>query len=160
MPVEVSGPSGVPFRFDRAELSGAVADLGVLVPIAVALIVSNGLAATAVLLPPALLYVVSAFRYRLPIPVQPLKAFGAIAIAAGLGVDEIAAGAIVIGVVFVILSLTGWLDRVAGIFPRAVIRGLTIHASIRRSAAPAKQAGRDRQDRAGWRRTGRSPGLR
>jgi hypothetical protein len=44
-------------RFDRAELAGAVADLGVLVPIAVALIVTNGLSATAVLLPAALLYV-------------------------------------------------------------------------------------------------------
>ena len=54
-----------------------MADLGVMVPIAVALIVSNGLAPTAVLLPPALLYLVSAFRYRLPVPVQPLKAFGA-----------------------------------------------------------------------------------
>jgi len=30
-------------QFDRAELAGAVADLGVLVPIAVALIVKNGL---------------------------------------------------------------------------------------------------------------------
>lgn len=37
-------------RFDRRELAGAVADLGVFVPIAVTLIVANGLSATAVLL--------------------------------------------------------------------------------------------------------------
>ena len=55
-----------------------------LVPIAVALIVSNGLSATAVLLPAGLLYIAAAFTYGLPIPVQPLKAFGAIAIAKGL----------------------------------------------------------------------------
>jgi hypothetical protein len=42
-------------------LAGAVADVGVLVPIAVALIVSNGLSATAVLLPAGLLYVSAAF---------------------------------------------------------------------------------------------------
>ena len=64
-------------RLDRAELAGAVADLGVLVPIAVALIVTNGLSATAVLLPAGLLYVAAGLYYRLPVPVQPLKAFGA-----------------------------------------------------------------------------------
>ena len=77
-------------RFDRRELAGAVADVGVLVPIAVALIVKNGLSATAVLLPAGLLYLVVAAVYRLPVPVQPLKAFGAIAIAKGLGPNEIA----------------------------------------------------------------------
>ena len=118
------------FCFDRQEWSGAVADLGVLVPITVALIVSNGLAPTAVLLPPALLYVVSAFRYRLPVPVQPLKAFGAIAIALGLGVDEIAAGAILMGAIFLVLGLTGLLDRVADVFPRSVIRGVQIAVGL------------------------------
>jgi hypothetical protein len=118
------------FSFDRHEWSGAVADLGVLVPITVALIVSNGLAPTAVLLPPALLYLVSAFRYRLPVPVQPLKAFGAIAIALGLGVDEIAAGALLMGVIFVFLGMTGLLDRVALIFPRSVIRGVQIAVGL------------------------------
>ncbi len=118
------------FSFDRHEWSGAVADLGVLVPITVALIVSNGLTPTAVLLPPALLYLVSAFRYRLPVPVQPLKAFGAIAIALGLGVDEIAAGAVLMGIIFVFLGLTGLLDRVARIFPRSVIRGVQIAVGL------------------------------
>ena len=81
----------------RRELSGAVADLGVLIPIAVALIVKNGLSPTAVLLPAGLLYVTVASVYRLPVPVQPLKALGAIAIAQGLGADEIAAAAILLG---------------------------------------------------------------
>ena len=54
------------------ELSGAVADLGVLVPIAVALIVTNGLSPTAVLLPAGLLYVLVSYVYRLPIAVLPL----------------------------------------------------------------------------------------
>ena len=88
---------GSPFRFDRAELAGAVGDLGVLVPIAVALIVKNGLTPTAVLLPAGLLYVVAGLVYRLPVPVQPLKAFGAIAIAHGFGADDIAAGALLMG---------------------------------------------------------------
>ena len=118
------------FSFDRTELSGAVADVGVLVPIAVALIVQNGLSATAVLLPPALLYIVAAFRYRLPVPVQPLKAFGAIAIALGLGVEEIAAGALLLGGLFLLLGLTGWLDRVGRWVPKAVIRGVQLTVGL------------------------------
>src|ERR1700742_1806342 len=89
-----------PFRFDRAEIAGALGDLGVLVPIAVALIVKNGLTPTAVLLPAGLLYVGAGLIYRLPVPVQPLKAFGAIAIAHGFGSNDIAAGALLMGMLF------------------------------------------------------------
>jgi MFS superfamily sulfate permease-like transporter len=117
-------------RIDRWELAGAVADLGVLVPIAVALIVKNGLSPTAALLPAGLLYVTAALVYRLPVPVQPLKAFGAIAIANGLGVDEIAAGALLMGAVFVTLGATGALDRVARFFPKPLIRGVQLTVGL------------------------------
>ena len=111
---------------DRRELAGAVADVGVLVPIAVALIVKNGLSPTAVLLPAGLLYVAAAGVYRLPIPVQPLKAFGAIAIAQGLGMDEIAAGALLMGAIFVALGVSGAVDVAARVFAKPVIRGVQL----------------------------------
>jgi sulfate permease, SulP family len=117
-------------KFDRRELAGAVADVGVLVPIAVALIVSNGLSATAVLLPAGLLYIAAALTYGLPIPVQPLKAFGAIAIAKGLGSDEIAAGALLMGVVFVLLGRLHLLDVAARAFPKALIRGVQLTVGL------------------------------
>jgi sulfate permease, SulP family len=117
-------------RFDRRELAGALADIGVLVPIAVALIVGNGLSATAVLLPAGLLYLTAGFVYGLPIPVQPLKAFGAIAIAKGLGSDEIAAGALLMGVVFLTLGRLGILDLAARAFPRALIRGVQLTVGL------------------------------
>ena len=117
-------------RFDRRELAGAVADVGVLVPIAVALIVGNGLSPTAVLLPAALLYLVNAFVYGLPLPAQPLKAFGAIAIAEGLGSDEIAAGAILLGAIFLAAGRLGLLDRAARAFPRALVRGVQLTVGL------------------------------
>jgi MFS superfamily sulfate permease-like transporter len=123
-----SGPS--PFRFDRAELAGAVGDLGVLVPIAVALIVKNGLTPTAVLLPAGLLYVVAGLVYRLPVPVQPLKAFGAIAIAHGFGADDIAAGALLMGLLFLVLGASGLLDWVAKVFPQPIIRGIQLSVGL------------------------------
>ena len=117
-------------RFGRRELSGAVADLGVLVPIAVALIVKNGLSPTAVLLPAGLLYLTVAYVYRLPVPVQPLKALGAIAIAKGLGSDEIAAAALVLGAIFLVLGRIGALDLAARAFPRALIRGVQLTVGL------------------------------
>jgi len=125
-----SPPVSVRPRFGQGELAGTIADLGVLVPIAVALIVQNGLSATAVLLPAGLLYVAAGLYYRLPVPVQPLKAFGAIAIAQGLGANEIAAGALLMGGVFVVLGLSGWLDRVAKIFPLPIIRGIQLTVGL------------------------------
>ncbi|MBI4898721.1 MAG: hypothetical protein HY827_10200 [Actinobacteria bacterium] len=117
-------------RFGRHELAGAFADIGVLVPIATALIIKNGLSATAVLLPAALLYLIGAAVYRLPMPVQPLKAFGAIAIAKGLGSDEIAAGAMIMGVVFLVLGRAGLIDAAARLFPRPLIRGVQLTVGL------------------------------
>jgi len=92
---------------DRHEAAGAVADLGVLVPIAAVLIVSNGLSPTAALLPAGLLYLVASVVYALPVPVQPLKAFGAIAIA----------------------FLVHPLARRQEAIPLAITRGLYLHTS-------------------------------
>ena len=116
--------------FDRWELAGAFADIGVLVPIAVALIVQNGLSPTAVLLPAGLLYVGAATLYGLPIPVQPLKAFGAIAIAQGLGVEEIAAGALLMGVIFLTLGATGLVDLATRAFPKPLVRGVQLTVGL------------------------------
>ena len=116
--------------FDRAEFAGALADLGVLVPIAVALIVKNGLSATAVLLPAGLLYLAAGVIYRLPVPVQPLKAFGAVAISQGLGSSEIAAGALLMGAMFIFLGASGLLDRTAKVFPLPIIRGIQLSVGL------------------------------
>ena len=128
----MSASQGEPgcLRLDWGELAGAVADLGVLVPIAVALIVQNRLSATAVLLPAGLLYLAAGLLYRLPVPVQPLKAFGAIAIAQGLGSNEIAAGSLLMGAVFAVLGTTGLLNQVARIFPHPIIRGVQLSVGL------------------------------
>lgn len=112
------------------EASGAVADLGVFVPIAVTLIVVNGVSPTAAVLPAAFGYLLVARVYRLPVAVQPLKAFGAAAIAAGAGVEVIAAGALLMGVVFVALGSGSLLTRLAGWFPKPVIRGVQLAVAL------------------------------
>lgn len=121
--VEVTGA-----RLWWREASGAVADLGVLIPISLALIVVNGLSATAVIVPAGLAYIMVAVVYRVPVAVQPLKAFGAIAIAIGAGPNVIAAGAILMGATFVVLGAFGLLTRLARVIPLGIVRG--VQASV------------------------------
>ena len=119
-----------PSRWTRAfttwcpEAAGAVADLGVFAPLAVALVVGNGMSATAALMPAGLLYLLAARVYRIPVGVQPLKALAAVAIAGGLPPETIGAAAICLGGLFMLLGLSGLLDRLAGFFPQALVRGV------------------------------------
>src|SRR3989304_2363312 len=71
--------------FDLQEWSGSFGDLGLLIPVVAALVIRNGFDGTSVLLVFGAAYILSALYYRLPMPVQPLKAMAAIIIAQGLG---------------------------------------------------------------------------
>ncbi|RJQ47717.1 MAG: hypothetical protein C4534_00665 [Gaiellales bacterium] len=68
-------------RIDRHELAGSFGDIGVMAPLAVALITVNQLNATVVLGAAGLLYIFGGLYFRIPMPVQPLKATAAIALA-------------------------------------------------------------------------------
>ena len=116
------------FRFDRVELAGAFGDLGTLLPIVVAMIFINKLSPSSVFLTFGLFYLVSGYYFRLPIPVQPLKAVGAIAIAYPAVITEsvIGASGIIFGVFLLVFSLTGMIDQLAKLFSQAVVRGIQL----------------------------------
>ena len=115
-------------RFDRVELAGSLGDLGTLLPIVVDMILINKLSPTTVFLAFGLFYMMTGFYFRLPIPVQPLKAVGAIAIAFPNQITEsvIGASGILFGLVLLVLSLSGTLDRVAKLFTQPVVRGIQL----------------------------------
>jgi hypothetical protein len=94
--------------------------------LAIALVTLNHLNATAVLAGAGLFYLVTALAYKLPVPVQPLKAVSAIAIASGLGPTGIAAAGLMIGVIFVVVSLTGLADALSKVVAAPVIRGIQL----------------------------------
>ncbi|MBI1886571.1 MAG: sulfate permease [Chloroflexi bacterium] len=113
-----------PLSFSLGEVSGALADIGVLVPIVAALVVKNGFNPTAVLLVFGLTYVVAGLYYRLPMPVQPLKAMAAIAIARDLPPETLAAAGLIFGAIMLVLAVSGLITPLASLFPRPVIRGI------------------------------------
>jgi SulP family sulfate permease len=110
------------------ELAGSLGDLGTLLPIVVGMILINKLSPTTVFLAFGLFYLLTGFYYRLPIPVQPLKAVGAIAIAYPNQITEsvIGAGGILFGLLLLVLSVTGTVDRLAKLFTQPVVRGIQL----------------------------------
>lgn len=118
--------TGHPFVFSLAEFSGALADLGVMLPLVLGLIALNGMDATAAFFGIGLAYIVTALVYRLPVPVQPLKSVSALALAMGLSPAVIITGAIWNAVAFLGLGLLGidkWVHR---FFPKPVVRGIQL----------------------------------
>lgn len=106
------------------DVSGSVADLGVFVPLAAALVIVNGLDAGAVLLAAGLLLLLAGAVFRVPFPVQPLKALTALAVAQELSPEVIHAAGLQVGLILILLHVTGLADRLSALFTLPVIRSL------------------------------------
>jgi SulP family sulfate permease len=118
------------FRFNLQEFGGALGDLGTLLPLMVALILINGLNTTLVLVGVGLFYIMSGLYYRIPMPVQPLKAVAAIAISLGLSASVIGAAGLLMGAILLLLSLTNLITVVVKLFPRPVVRGIQLSIGL------------------------------
>ena len=114
--------------FKRAmwDISGAFGDIGVLLPLAIALIARNGFNPTVLFLMAGLFYIGSAWYFDITMPVQPLKAMSAIAIASGLSYTVINAGGILLGVILLLISMTGLSVWLGNLFPVSVVRGIQL----------------------------------
>lgn len=122
------------------DAAGAVADLGVLVPLAAALILVNGLDAGAVFVCAGLLVLVSGAVFRVPFPVQPLKALTAVAVARELSPDVIHAAGIELAAFLLLLSIGHVADAVARLFVKPVVRALQLGVGTLLVATAARLA--------------------
>jgi hypothetical protein len=129
-------------RLNRNELAGGLGDAGLMLPIAVALIALNGLAATAVFCGAGLAYVLTGLYFRVPVPVQPLKAFAAAAVALGLDAETIAAGALLMATAMFALAITGLADWAAARFPLVLVRGIQASVALLLAKAAVELAER------------------
>ena len=118
--------SRFPLSFSRHEFAGAFGDLGTDLPLLVGVVIATGMDAPAAFVVFGLLQILSGLAYRLPMPVQPLKAMAAIAIAGKLAPTLLAAGGLIVGVTMLILAHTGALAWLARTVPKAVVRGIQV----------------------------------
>lgn len=114
------------FRFDLREVSGALGDLGTLLPLMLGVLAVTGMAPAAVLAGFGLAYCATAVAYRLPIPVQPMKAVAAVLLVTDVSPAAVAASGVIIGALLLLLGLTGWIDRLGRLVPQSVSSGLQL----------------------------------
>lgn len=108
------------------ECSGACGDLGTFIPHVIGAMTIAGLAPAGVLFGFAAFLIGTGLFYGLPLPVQPMKAISAVILTGGLRPGEVAAAGIMIGVVLLLLGLTGWISRLARAIPQSVSAGLQL----------------------------------
>jgi sulfate permease, SulP family len=138
----MAAPGDRRLRLDRHEIAGGLGDSGLLIPIAIALITINGLNATAVFAGVGLAYIGTAAYFRVPVPVQPLKAFAAAAIALHLQADVLAAGALLMAAAMALLALTGAAGWLAERFPTVLVRGVQASVALLLAKAAVELAQR------------------
>lgn len=118
-------------RFDRMELAGAFGDLGTLIPFVVAYIGVLKMDPFGILLSFGIAMLVCGFVYRTPIPVQPMKAAGAIATTQAAQTITITpamvhGASLVTGLIWLALGLTGTAHRVANLVKRPIVIGIVL----------------------------------
>jgi len=125
-------------RFNRNELSGAFGDIGTDLPLIIGMILASGLDSASVLITYGIMQLFTAFLYGIPMPVQPLKAVAMLVIAQKIGPDIIYGGGLAIGIVMLILTVTGTIDLIAKYIPKVVVRGIQFGLGIQLSLVALK----------------------
>lgn len=113
-------------RFDRNEWSGAFGDMGTDLPLLVGMILAARLDPASVLTVFGLMQILTALLYRMPMPVQPLKAMAALVISQKLPQEVLYGGGLAIGVVMLGLTVSGLIEWVARVVPKPVVRGIQL----------------------------------
>jgi len=132
-------PAKPAIRFDRNELAGAFGDLGTDLPLLIGVIAASGVDSAGVLILFGLMQVFSGLWYRMPMPVQPLKAFAALVIAQKIPGRVIFGGGLAIGISMLVLSVTGLIDALARLVPKPVVRGIQFGLALQLATLALKQ---------------------
>ncbi|QQE09984.1 putative sulfate/molybdate transporter [Planctomycetota bacterium] len=119
------------YRFDLQEFSGSLGDLGTFLPLALALSVFCGMEITVIFLFAGLMNIATGLFFKQPIPVQPMKAIAAVAIAEGFGTGEIASAGLFMGLFVIILSISGSIDWLSKQIPKSLVRGIQLGIGIK-----------------------------
>jgi hypothetical protein len=110
----------------RGDFNGAFGDLGTFLPYVVGAVSVGGLAVTGVLFGFGIFLMAAGLFFGLPMAVQPMKAVAAALLTSSLTPGEIATTGVMLGVLFLILGLTGGIGWLARMMPQSVTAGLQL----------------------------------
>ncbi len=128
-------------RFSLMEFSGGLGDLGTFIPLAVAMSLASGMDIAVILVFAGVANVLAGGIFGLPVPVQPMKAIAAVAIAEQLGAGEIAAAGLLMGALMLTLGVSGAIGKIERVIPIAVVRGIQLGVGIKLALKGAAMIG-------------------
>ncbi|KAK3309073.1 uncharacterized protein B0T15DRAFT_500788 [Chaetomium strumarium] len=124
-------------RAPAAEISGALGDLGTLLPLMIALALQGSIDLPSTLVFSGLFNVVTGVVFGIPLPVQPMKAIAASALSTPLSLRETTASGALVSLAVLLLSATGLLRLLTRLIPVPVIKGIQLGAGLRLVVAGA-----------------------
>lgn len=113
-----------------SEISGSLGDLGTFLPIVIALAVNGTVSLASTLIFSGVYNILTGLFFGIPLPVQPMKAIAAVAIARSFSNGSIAAAGIFVGACILLFSVTGLLRWFANTIPIPVIKGVQVGAGL------------------------------
>jgi SulP family sulfate permease len=118
------------FQFNRMELAGSLGDLGTLLPLAIGMILINGLNPLGLFLCVGLFYIGSGIYFKVTCPVEPMKVIGAYAVATGITASQIQASSLLVFIFLLVIGGTGMISVAGRYIPKPVIRGVQLSTGI------------------------------
>ena len=112
--------------YNRMEWAGAFGDVGTLIPFVVAYITIVKMPPLGLLFMFGIALLASGFYYRTPIPIQPMKAIGAAAIAGGISPAALYGSGLSTGLFWFLAGITGVLKPISKLATKPVVRGIML----------------------------------
>jgi hypothetical protein len=113
-------------QYDRMEWAGAFGDIGTLIPFVVAYITIVHVDPLGLLFMFGICKIAAGLYYRTPVPIQPMKAIGAAAIAGGISPAALFGSGITTGLFWLVVGATGSIKWVTRLATKPVVRGIML----------------------------------
>jgi len=113
-------------KFRLMEFGGAFGDWGTLIPFVIGYVLFVGLNPAGIFLCLGLTNIVLGIRFNLPLPVQPQKTIGTVAIAERWNPNLVISTGFGTGIVWAILGFSKRLNKIVEKVPQIVVRGIQL----------------------------------
>ena len=112
------------------EISGSFGDLGTLLPLLIALTSQSSISLSSTLVFSGLANILTGVIFGLPLPVQPMKAIAAVAIALNFSRAEMTSAGLFVAGCIGVLSGSGLVRWFTGVIPIPVIKGIQVGTGL------------------------------
>jgi hypothetical protein len=115
-------------EYNKMEFAGAFGDLGTLIPFVVGYITLNKMDPLGILVAFGLFKIFVGLYFRTPVPIQPMKAIGGMAIAHAGSITQgmIWASGIFTGIFWLLMGITGAITWIEKVTTKPVVRGIML----------------------------------